>query len=69
MITLAPMALVGWGMGGLADVSEPRPLMITLGIAFIVAMAVYAFSSAWLRGLFQVKGWLTVPVAAESPTL
>jgi MFS family permease len=69
MITLTPMALFGWGMGGLADVSEPRPLMITLGIVFIIAMAVYALSSSWLRGLFQPKGWLAVPTVAESPAL
>jgi MFS family permease len=66
MITLTPMALVGWGMGGLADFSEPRPLMITLGIVFIIAMAVYALSSSWLRGLFRPQGWLAVPVTAES---
>jgi MFS family permease len=67
MITLTPMALVGWGMGGLADISEPRPLMIALGIAFLVVMAVYAASSSWLRGLLRPSGWLAVPVAAESP--
>jgi MFS family permease len=66
MITLTPMALVGWGMGGLADVSEPRPLMITLGIAFLVVMAVYAASSSWLRGLLRPSGWVAVPAAAES---
>jgi MFS family permease len=69
MITLTPMALVGWGMGGLADISEPRPLMIVLGIAFIIAMAVYAVSSSWLRGLFRPTGWLAVPVTADSPAL
>ena len=69
MITLTPMALVGWGMGGLADISEPRPLMIALGIVFLIAMAIYALSSTWLRGLFRPEGWLAVPVTAESPTL
>ncbi len=69
MITLTPMALVGWGMGGLADVSEPRPLMIVLGIAFIVAMVIYVLASPWLRGLFRPAGWLAVPVAVESPAL
>ena len=69
MITLTPMALVGWGMGGLADISEPRPLMVTLGIAFMIAMVIYALSSSWLRGLFRAKGWLAVPVTAESPAL
>jgi MFS family permease len=69
MITLTPMALVGWGMGGLADISEPRPLMIALGIAFLISMAIYALSSSWLRGLFRTQGWLAVPATAESPVL
>ena len=69
MITLTPMALVGWGMGGLADVSEPRPLMIALGIAFIIVMAIYAFSSSWLRGLLRPSGWVAVPASAESPAI
>jgi MFS family permease len=66
MITLTPMALFGWGMGGLADVTEPRPLMVVLGIAFIVAMGIYALNSSWLRGLFRPMGWLPVPATAES---
>jgi hypothetical protein len=57
MITLAPMAVFGWGMGGLADVTEPRPLMVVSGIAFLVAMAAYAASSPWLRRLFDPAGW------------
>ncbi len=69
MITLTPMALVGWGMGGLADVSEPRPLMITLGIAFIIVMAIYAVSSSWLRGLLRPSGWVAVPASVESPAI
>jgi MFS family permease len=66
MITLTPMALFGWGMGGLADVTEPRPLMVTLGIAFLLAMGAYALRSSWLRGLFRPTGWLPVPATAES---
>jgi hypothetical protein len=69
MITLTPMALFGWGMGGLADVTDPRPLMITLGIAFIIAMVIYGLTSTWLRGLFRPTGWLAVPVAVESAGL
>ena len=57
MITLTPMALFGWGMGGLADVMEPRPLMVAGGALFLVAMAVYAWRSPWLRGLFRPDGW------------
>ena len=69
MITLTPMALFGWGMGGLADITEPRPLMITLGIAFIVSMVIYALSSSWLRGLFRPEGWVPVPVTVEAAAL
>jgi MFS family permease len=57
MITLTPMALFGWGMGGLADVVEPRPVMVAGGALFLVAMAVYAWRSPWLRGLFRPDGW------------
>jgi MFS family permease len=57
MITLTPMAVFGWGMGGLADVVEPRPLMVAGGVLFLVAMALYALRSPWLRGLFRPDGW------------
>jgi MFS family permease len=57
MITLTPMAVFGWGMGGLADIVEPRPLMVGGGALFLVAMAVYAWRSPWLRGLFRRDGW------------
>jgi MFS family permease len=69
MITLTPMAVFGWGMGGLADVMEPRPLMVAGGAAFLVAMAVYAWRSPSLRGLFRPDGWrpaLIPGVAAEA---
>ena len=59
MITLTPMALFGWGMGGLADVTEPRPIMVLGGVAFLIAMAVYAARSTWIRGLFRSEGWRT----------
>jgi MFS family permease len=57
MITLTPMALIGWGMGGLADVTEPRPLLILCGIAFLVAMAIYTAWSPRLRAMFTADGW------------
>lgn len=57
MITLTPMALFGWGMGGLADITDPRPLMLVGGGLFLVVMAVYAWRSPWLRGLFRPDGW------------
>ena len=58
MITLTPMALFGWGMGGLADIAEPRPLMIACGVVFLVVMAIYVGYSARLRALFTSDGWV-----------
>jgi MFS family permease len=58
MITLAPMAIFGWGMGGLADITQPRPLMAVSGIAFLVVMAVYAAGSRPFRQLLTPGGWL-----------
>jgi MFS family permease len=58
MITLTPMALFGWGMGGLADIAEPRPLMVACGLAFLVVMAIYAAASTRLRALFRADGWI-----------
>ena len=66
LITLTPMALFGWGMGGLADVTEPRPLMIAAGTAFIVSMVIYGFFSSWLRGLLGPTGWRPASAASES---
>lgn len=57
MITMAPMAVFGWGMGGLADVTEPRPLMVVSGVGFVVVMAAGALLSPWLRALFSARGW------------
>jgi MFS family permease len=57
MITMAPMAVFGWGMGGLADVEEPRPVMIVSGLAFLIVMAAYAAVSPSLRALFRSRGW------------
>ena len=64
MITLTPMALFGWGMGGLADIAEPRPLMVACGIGFLVAMGIYAAASPRLRALFRADGW-TLPSHAQ----
>ncbi|HEY8641514.1 MAG TPA: MFS transporter [Candidatus Dormibacteraeota bacterium] len=57
MITLAPMAIFGWGMGGLADITQPRPLLAVGGVAFLVVMAMYAIFSAPLKQLFSAAGW------------
>jgi len=58
MITLAPMAIFGWGMGGLADITQPRPLMAVGGVAFLVVMAICAIFSAPLKQLFSAAGWV-----------
>ena len=57
MITLTPMAALGWGMGGLADVAQPRPIMVVSGIVFLVVMVGYASLSPWLRRLSRPAGW------------
>jgi MFS family permease len=59
MITLTPMAVFGWGMGGLADIAEPRPVMIVSGLAFLVLMAGYAAVSPSLRMLLRPGGWVS----------
>ena len=66
MITATPMAVFGWGMGGLADVTEPRPLMIVSGLAFVVVMAACAVMSPWLRTLFQPTAWANKQPAIAS---
>jgi len=61
MITLAPMAIFGWGMGGLADITQPRPLMAVSGVVFLLVMVVYAASSRSFRQLLTPGGWLQRP--------
>jgi predicted MFS family arabinose efflux permease len=69
MITMAPMAIFGWGMGGLADITEPRPLMIVSGIGFVVVMVILLFTSSWLRALFGVRAWVSGSQPATVPAL
>ncbi len=69
LITMAPMAIFGWGMGGLADITEPRPLMIVSGIGFMVVMAIFLFASPWLRALFGVRAWVSGSQPATVPAL
>jgi MFS family permease len=57
LITLTPMALIGWGMGGLADVVEPRPVMLVSGLAFVIAMSIFGLLSPPLRGLLGPGAW------------
>jgi hypothetical protein len=44
-------------MGGLADITQPRPLLAVGGVAFLVVMAMYAIFSAPLKQLFSAAGW------------
>lgn len=66
MITLAPMAIFGWGMGGLADITEPRPLLIVSGTVFLVVMGACFVMSRWLRTLFRAGAWTYGQPAAVS---
>jgi hypothetical protein len=65
LLSGGPMALMGWGDGGLADVYPPALVLVASGLVFIVAVAMMAGRSAELRRLFGRAGWsLTVqPVA------
>jgi MFS family permease len=67
LITLTPMALFGWGMGGLADIAEPRPLMIGCGIAFVAVVAIYTAFSPRLRALFTASGWIVPSQVSPAP--
>lgn len=69
MITMAPMAIFGWGMGGLADITEPRPLMIVSGLGFVVVMAIFLIASPWLRALFGVRAWVSGSQPVTVPAL
>jgi hypothetical protein len=51
------MAVFGWGMGGLADITQPRPLLVASGIVFMAVMAAYAAFSPRMRRLFSAGGW------------
>jgi MFS family permease len=66
MITGAPMAIFGWGMGGLADITEPRPLMVVSGLTFVVVIAACALASSWLRMLFRPVAWANKDAALAS---
>src|ERR671936_1131561 len=52
LLSGGPMALMGWGDGGLADVYPPAFVLIASGIAFIAVVAIIATRSAELRRLF-----------------
>jgi len=69
LITLAPMAIFGWGMGGLADVTEPRPVMVASGILFLVITTAYAAWSPALRRLFKPSGWTRAPFPVATATV
>jgi hypothetical protein len=54
-------------MGGLADIAEPRPLMIGCGIAFVAVVAIYTAFSPRLRALFTARGWIVPSQISPAP--
>src|SRR5919201_1717607 len=52
LLSGGPMALMGWGDGGLADVYPPAVVLILSGLAFLVVMGLMALRSAEVRRMF-----------------
>jgi predicted MFS family arabinose efflux permease len=57
LLSGGPMALMGWGDGGLADVYPPAFVLIASGLAFVAALALLAGRSLELRRLLGRAGW------------
>jgi MFS family permease len=53
LLSGGPMALMGWGDGGLADVYPPALVLISSGVAFLAAMGLLALRFAEVRRLFS----------------
>ena len=53
LLSGGPMALMGWGDGGLADVYPPAVVLVASGLAFLGVMAAMALRSASVRRLFS----------------
>ena len=53
LLSGGPMALMGWGDGGLADVYPPALVLIASGLAFLVVMAAMAARWADVRRLLS----------------
>jgi MFS family permease len=66
LITLTPMALFGWGRGGLADITEPRPLNDRGRHHLHRLDGDLRLLLAWLRGLLGPTGWRPTSAAGES---
>jgi hypothetical protein len=53
LLSGGPMALMGWGDGGLADVYPPAFVLVASGLAFLGVMAVMAIRFQSVRRLFS----------------
>jgi hypothetical protein len=63
LLSGGPMALMGWGDGGLADVYPPALVLIISGLAFLVVMALMAFRFTEVRRMFTAADPRLVPEA------
>jgi MFS family permease len=57
LLSGGPMALMGWGDGGLADVYPPALVLVASGLAFVVALGLMAVRWPFMRTLFGRGGW------------
>jgi hypothetical protein len=57
LLSGGPMALMGWGDGGLADVYPPALVLVASGLVFVLALGLLAGRSVELRRLFGRSGW------------
>jgi hypothetical protein len=63
LLSGGPMALMGWGDGGLADVYPPALVLVASGLVFLLVMAAMAARSTEVRRLFTASGSSLVPEA------
>jgi MFS family permease len=56
LLSGGPMALMGWGDGGLADVYPPALVLVASGLTFVALLGAIAVRSADLRRLFSRGG-------------
>ena len=56
-------------MGGLADIAQPRPVMVVSGLPFLAVMIVYAVLSPSIRMLLGRQGWQQGAGRLEPSTL
>jgi MFS family permease len=63
LLSGGPMALMGWGDGGLADVYPPALVLIVSGLAFLVVMGLLAIRFTEVRRMFTAADPRLVPEA------